>query len=206
MTTTTPDLAVRTFLLGDTAGGDDMTRLSRALTEGGVLGTAGDAARALNSAAAAGLARDLAGVTGALLEIDLGALLVLGWRRYREVVAAAWRTASPPGSTEKVYLLAHEVTSVQHPVVDLVVDGVRVHRFRFEVAVGFAVRAVTLVVSAGRLAGVEAGDATVTATLRSQDLGQTLLTRTGRVQLGRTLPLPHGVSLLPEDGRSHAPA
>ena len=107
-------------------------------------------------------------MTGALLEIDLGALLVLGWRRYREVVAAAWRTASPPGSTEKVYLLAHEVTSVQHPVVDLVVDGVRVHRFRFEVAVGFAVRAVTLVVSAGRLAGVEAGDATVTATLRSR--------------------------------------
>jgi hypothetical protein len=193
---TTPDLAVRTFLLGDPTGADDAARLTRALHDGGVLGTLGGATRALNSTAAAALGDELAGATGALLDLDLGAMLLAGWRRQRALADAARRSAEPPGSTEKVYLLAHEVSSVQHPAVDLVVDGVRVHRFRFEVEVGFDVRAATLVVTGGRLAGVEAGDVGVTATLRSQDLDRTLLSRSGRLRIGHTLPLRYGVPLL----------
>ena len=54
-----------------------------------------------------------------LVDLDLGDLLVAGWRRHSRLVEAARRTLAAPGTEEVALLAPDRVTSVHHPHVDL---------------------------------------------------------------------------------------
>ena len=58
--------------------------------------------------------REAAGADG-VLALDLGDLVIAGWRKQGQLAAAAERTAANPGTSELVELATHRVSSVHHP-------------------------------------------------------------------------------------------
>ena len=130
-TTTQTDLTVRTFLLGSGAE-DDVAVLRHALSEHGVVSQCGGELARLMPEARQAADDTLASVTAGLLHIDLGDVLIYGWRTHDRLVNAAKETIRVPGRQEVVQLGSHQVTWTKHPTIDLLVDGARVHTFRFQ--------------------------------------------------------------------------
>lgn len=193
---TPPTLSVRTFLLGDPAAGQDVDRLQQAIAEQGVGATAVRAVGGLTRAARAEFAEQLAAAVGPVLEIDFGDLLVLGWTKHREVTAAARRSLEATGSAETVHLVSHQITSTHRPLVDLLVDGTRLHTFVFEVAVTIDLAGAALTIRAGRLAEARFGRAAVAAELRLEGLDRPLVRQQREVALRPALHLGAGVPLV----------
>jgi hypothetical protein len=108
---------------------------------------------------------EIAMVAGRFLDFDLGSVLVSGWRKYTELTRAAKRTLAVPGSEEVVILAAHKVSSTHHPSVELLVDGVKVYTFVFELTVEFDLTGVVAVVWRGELVALRGGECVITVTL-----------------------------------------
>jgi hypothetical protein len=162
--TTETDLTARTLLLGSGVE-DDLRVLRKALSENGVVrNCGGDLARLVPQAREA--ADDtLASVTAGLLNIDLGDVLIYGWRTHDRLVKAARDTVQEPGRQDVVQLGSHQVTWTKNPTVDLLVDGFRVHTFNFQLTIVFQVDVATAVVQEGKLTALKAGDGSVVGTL-----------------------------------------
>ena len=73
----------------------------------------------------------------ALLDLDLGDLVIAGWRKQGQLAAAAERTAANPGSSEVVELATHRVSSVHHPFVELLVNDAHVATVTFDLDIEF---------------------------------------------------------------------
>lgn len=103
MTTTSipAPLTVRSLLFDEAADGADL--LARAIDEDTMAAALPQLSRAGRSAAGA----ELTDMAKGLLELDLGGLALAGWRKHRDLVAAATRTSEHPGSTELVELATH---------------------------------------------------------------------------------------------------
>ncbi|MGH3974629.1 MAG: hypothetical protein ACRDS9_15065, partial [Pseudonocardiaceae bacterium] len=123
----TGSLSARVFLLGHDAGADTAEVLARSLRECGVAGSAIQGLRGLSASALQAVHREVATVTDGLLNLDLGDVLLSGWRKYTDLTKAAERTLASPGSEEVVVLATHRVVSTHHPSVDLIVDGAKVY-------------------------------------------------------------------------------
>lgn len=124
-----------------------------------------EAVRHLRSSVADRVDRDVGAMADELVDLDLGDLLVAGWRRHTRLVEAARRTLDAPGTEEVVLLATHRVTSVHHPHVDLHVNGTFVNSFEFLLEVVFDVVGVAAVVRTGELVGLHGGECTITARL-----------------------------------------
>ena len=161
MTTTSipAPLTVRSLLFDEAADGADLP--ARAIDEDTMATALPQLSRAGRSAAGA----ELTDMAKGLLELDLGGLALAGWRKHRDLLAAATRTVEHPGSTELVELTTHRITSVHRPSVDLLVDGVRVAVVRLELEVELLVRALVATVRLGHLIGLRSGSFDVTVTL-----------------------------------------
>lgn len=88
-------------------------------------------------------------------------------------------------------LATHRVVSTHHPSVEVLIDGVKVHSFIFELKVIFNLDGVTAVVRQGNLVALRAGQRVVTATLTLQTTLE--LSRKGQLNLPsaiRTSPAP----------------
>lgn len=190
--------SVRMFLLGG-AGSDTVDVLARVLSEHGAPASAIPGLGGLSAAALQAVNREVAAVVDRLLELDLGELLLAGWRRYSELTKAAQRTLAHPGSQEMVVLASHRVVSTHHPRVDLLVDEARTHTFVFEVTVTFELNAVTAVVQRGELVALRSGECTVTVTLKLESTPLEL-TRTGKVDLDVVVPLRRPLPLVSRNG------
>jgi hypothetical protein len=147
------------------AGADTAETLSRAISELGVTRSALRSVRRLSGSAVAVVDREIATVTESLLDLDLGDVLLSAWQKYSKLTGAARRTLAVSGSEEIVSLVAHKIQSTYSPHVDLVVDGVLIHSFTFELAITFEVMALQAVVSAGTLAALRGGGCVITANL-----------------------------------------
>ncbi len=121
--------------------------------------------RRLASSVADHVDRDVGAMADDLVDLDLGDLLVAGWRKHRELVDAARRTLAAPGTEEIPRLATHRVTSVHRPHVDLYVDGAFVNSFEFLLEVVFDLVGVAAVVRGGGLVALRGGECTVTARL-----------------------------------------
>jgi hypothetical protein len=152
-------LTVRSLLFDEAANGADL--LARAIDEEAVAAALPRLSRAGRAAAGA----ELTDMAKGLLELDLGSLALAGWRKHRDLLAAATRTSEHPGSTELVELATHRITSVHRPSVDLLVDGVRVAVVRLELEVELLVRALVATVRLGHLIGLRSGSFDVRLTL-----------------------------------------
>lgn len=160
----TRPLTARMFLLGESQGEDTPERIARSLNERGITGSAVEGVRRLSASARQAVKDEIATVADGLLDFDLGSVLVSGWRKYTELTRAAERTLAVPGSEEVVILAAHKVSSTHHPSVELLVDGVKVDTFVFELTVEFALTGVVAVVRQGELVALRGGECVVTAT------------------------------------------
>jgi hypothetical protein len=154
-------LTVRTFLLG--AGGD--TSLGRKLTEQGVARSTLGGLRRLSAVALHTVDQEIGAVASGLLELDLGDILLAGWRKYSALTDAAKRTLAAPAGEEVLELATHRITSVYLPRVDLFVDDKKISTVEFDLTVVFDLTGLATVVKAGDLIALQSGECLVTATL-----------------------------------------
>ena len=202
---TQPAATVRSFLLGDGPDGDGVLR--RALSTHDVLDRCTRTLGALTRESRQLVDDELASAVAGLLEVDVGDVVLAAWRTHHRLAEAAGVTLAAPGRQEIVQLGAHRVTSTHHPTIDLLVDGVRVHTFRFRLTVVVDIDVAAAVVEEGRLVAVKAGDSTLTASLSLAMPGGDveLVHRHCATDLHVLLRLDHGVRLR-EAGRPAAAA
>jgi hypothetical protein len=127
------------------------------------------------------------------LAIEIGGLVLAGWAKYVELLAAARRTRETPGHPEDVVLVDHEITSTHQPAVEVIVDGSPVITLVFEVTVSLQLRGVIAVVQDGLLVALRCGDVVAGARLALWD--HPLLEREVRCVVGALVRLGAGVPL-----------
>lgn len=140
-------------------------------------------------------ARETASTTAGLLDVDLIAVLVGGWREHRDIVSAARRTLATPGSTQVVRMIGHEVTVGQQPSISVLVDGRQVATLQLSLSMVFDVSALLLAISGGRLTAIYTGRCDITVTLTVQ--GTDLIVRHAHLELPGVIPIRQGIRLLP---------
>lgn len=191
-------MTARVFLFGDEPLADTVDALSRELERHGAAWSALHGVRRLSAGLTGAVDREVAVVADGLLDLDLGDALIGGWRRYAALTDAARRTAAAPGSHEVVRLATHRVASTYRPRVDLLVDGVTVHDFVFELSVVFDVTGLAAVVRDGQLCTLLGGECLVSATLELQ--GARLAERQQRIEPSVLVRLDPPRSLLAAEG------
>ena len=193
-------LTVRTFLLGGTSE-DDTTKIRQLLSEHHVVSRAGGNLTKLTQQGRDAAEEQLASVTAGLLDLDLGDLLIYGWRTRERLVRAARQTRQIPGRREVVQLGSHRITSAHNPTIDLLIDGVKVHTFRFQLTVIFDIEVAALIVRDGLLTALKAGDGAVTCTLTLEMPGGDveLVNLQRNINLHLIINIGHGIPLLPGD-------
>jgi hypothetical protein len=189
----TEPLSARVFLLGDTT--DTVELLTRSLSEQGLSPFTTQGLRNLSSSALQAVNHEIATVADGLLDLDLGDILMSGWRKYTDLTKAAERTLASPGSEEIVVLATHRVSSTHHPSVELLVDGVTVHTFAFELTVVFDLTGVAAVIRQGGLVALRGGECVITATL-TLERTPLELSRKGRVDLALVIALHRPIPLV----------
>ena len=130
------------------------------------------------------------------LGAQLGGLVLDGWLKYRELIAAAERTRNAAGSSVDVELAEHEIISTHHPVVEVIIDGTVVTTLNFTLTVSFVLRSVIAEVAHGRLTALRGGDVLARARISLWD--QELVRGESRpLVVGAVVRLPgDGVELL----------
>ncbi|MGH3873057.1 MAG: hypothetical protein ACRDSR_16385 [Pseudonocardiaceae bacterium] len=191
-------LSARMFLLGVHAGADTVEVLDRSLRRNGVARSAIQSLHSLSVSALRAVHQEVATVTDALLELDLGSILLAGWRKYADLTKAAERTLASPDIEEIVVLATHRVVSTHHPSVDLIVNGSKIHTFVFELKLEFNLDGVVAVVRQGGLVVLRGGECVLTATLTLE--GTSLeLSRKGRIDLALAVRLHPPILLARQD-------
>jgi hypothetical protein len=166
MTATQP-LTASAFLFD---GQDTGPALAQALDEHGVLRSLDTALGLVAQTTREAAGDQVAAVADGVLALDLGDLVVAGWRKQGQLAAAAERTAANPGTSELVELATHRVSSVHHPYVELLVNDVRVTTVTFELDLEFEVKALVATVRDGHLVSLHSGDCDLSATLTAEDI------------------------------------
>ena len=166
MTATQPRTA-SAFLFDDE---DTGRALARALDEHGVLGSLDTALGLVAQTTREAAGDQVAAVANGVLALDLGDLVIAGWRKQGQLAAAAERTAANPGTSELVELATHRVSSVHHPYVELLVNDVRMTTVNFELDLEFEVKALVATVRDGHLVSLHSGNCDLSATLTAEDI------------------------------------
>jgi hypothetical protein len=187
-------VTARAFLLGGTGGDDDAQLISRALAEQNAVSSWGLALARLSGSAQGAVRDEVAASAAGVLDLDLGDVLIAGWRKHRDLVEAARQTAAAPAESTVVPLLSHRVTSAHHPAVEVLVDGVRIHTVRMDLTLAFGVDAVVAVVRQGWLVELRSGTATVSGELCVE--GVPLVRRKLTLDLPGVLRIGSGIPLL----------
>jgi hypothetical protein len=159
-----------------------------------------DALRHLEGLPAAGalLGKSVVEAAVGLLDINLGDLVLDGWIKHNELLAAGRRTQRAPAQPEDVVLAEHQITSTHHPSVEVYIDNQRVATLTFDLEVSLDLLGVVAVVSAGKLIAFRVGDATIRAELSMS--GRVLVKRAMRCRIGALVPLGNGVALVKDAG------
>jgi hypothetical protein len=175
--------------------------LAEALDEHGVLRSTDVAAR-LMTRIARDAAEDQVGVVAdGLLNLDLGDLVVAGWRKQERLAAASQRTAANPGTAERVQLATHRISSVHRPYVELLLNDAHLANVNFELDVEFVIRALEVTVRDGRVVSLHAGQCDVSATLAAE--GVRLVSQHKRYELPLVVRWP--LLLHPDRGSDPPP-
>lgn len=188
------------ILLGESPDEDDPTDpadvLSRSFSEHGVVKTGAKGFRHLSGAAMNAVSRQLAEVALSSLNLlDLRDLLLNGWRKHKDLRAAAERTHALPGTEEMVTLAAHSVSSTHQPSVDLIVKEAKVHTCVFDVSVTFDVNGVMAVVRQGELVALRGGTCEITVRLAMGEI-PLVPPQQRRIELAKFITLKRPVRLL----------
>jgi hypothetical protein len=145
--------------------------------------------------------REISTVGAELLDLDLGSLLVTGWRRYSTLVQAARRTAAMPGRAEIVDIVTHRINVACHPSVELLINDVRMMMVNLDLTLEFEIKALAAVVKAGQIVALDSGRSETTASVAIE--GIPVATRTADFDLHLLVHLGTGIPLLPPPQNSH---
>jgi hypothetical protein len=197
---------VSTFLFGQDQ--DPEQALAQALHQHGVLSSMGSALELVSEAGREAAGNQVAVVAHGLLDLDLGDLVVAGWRKQGQLAAAAERTAANPGTSEVVELATHRISSAHHPSVELLVNDAHVATVTFDLEVELIVKALVVTVRDGHVVSLHTGACDVAATLAAE--GVQLASRRAHFELplvvrwplrlrlgGDSDPLPYGAKSPP---------
>jgi hypothetical protein len=154
------------FLFGEEQ--DTEQALAQALHEHSVLGSMGTALEFVSEAGREAAGNQVAVVALGLLDLDLGDLVVAGWRKQGQLAAAAERTAANPGSSEVIELASHRISSAHHPFVELLVNDVSVVAVTFDLEVEFVVKAMVVTVRDGHVVSIQTGSCDLAVTLAAE--------------------------------------
>jgi hypothetical protein len=176
-------------LFGDASPDAAAARLS-----GGKNGRGVTAKLNIEPALQAAAHREIAMAASGLLQIELVDLLVAGWRKYEDLLAAARRSLASPGATELVKLATHRVTANEHPYVDLLVDGAKLATVDLELLVVFDVSLLIAAVRSARIVALHSGRCDITASLAVD--GAEVATGHHVVDLPLVVTLGDGIPLL----------
>ena len=139
--------------------------------------------------------RELSTIGAGLLDLDVGSLLVMGWRKYAALTEAAQRTAEAPGSEEIVDIVTHRISAGCHPKIDILVNEIRVATIDFDLQAEFEVKALTAVIKDGHLVAIDCGHSQTTVSLAIEDIA--VATRTVEFDLHLLIRIGDGIPLLP---------
>ena len=211
---TAQPFAVSTFLFGEDQ--DTEQALAQALHEHGVLGFMGTTLEHVSEDGREAAGNQVAAVAQGLLDLDLGDLVIAGWRKQGQL-AAAERTAANPGSSEVVELATHRVSSAHHPFVELLVNDVHLATVTFDLDIEFVVKALVVTVRDGHVVSLHTGACDVAATLAAE--GIQLASRRAHFELPLVVrwplllrlgadadPLPYGAKSPPASPPEPAPS
>jgi hypothetical protein len=195
-------LTARNLLLGSGLE-DDAAALRQALSGHNVLDAVGGKLSRLTGDGREAANHALASTAAGLLDVDLGDVLIYAWRTQERLADAARETLRAPGRMEIVQLASHQVTSTYNPAVDLMVDGVRVHTFHFQLDLVLTIDVAAVIVQNGRLVAVKAGDGSVSGTLTLKMSGgdATLLHQEQQIDLHLIIRVGNGIPLPSRDGK-----
>jgi len=128
-------------------------------------------------------------VADGLLNLDLGDLVMAGWRKQERLAAAAQRTAANPGNSERIQLATHRISSVHRPYVELLLNDTHLTNVNFELDVEFVITALEVTVRDGRLVSLHSGDCDISATLAAEGVQLASRQRTYELPLVVRWPL-----------------
>jgi diguanylate cyclase (GGDEF)-like protein len=178
------------LLFGDDAPGLAIHRLWDGETGAGVKSALVEVAPILQKAAKV----EITARAVELLQFDLIGMLVTGWRKYEDLVAAALRTVASPGSTELVQVAQHRVTATVCPYVDILVGEADAATVHFELSVVFDVSLLATSISSGRIVALHSGNCDISATLLAE--GTEVASGREHVDLPVVVSLGQGIPLL----------
>ena len=151
------------------------------------------------------LGREVATAISDAEDMQLGDLMIYGWRTHRHLAEAARRTLREPGTKQVVHLASQQLPLTRHPVVDLTVGGVCVYSAHFAVTVTFDIAVADAVVRKGRLMEVTVGGYSVVVVLEAElPAGNVeLLRRHHRGAPRLVVQLGQGITLADHDQHGH---
>jgi hypothetical protein len=182
-------LKVRTFL-----GADDEA-LSQALEQRGPMGPLVDAVgKRLSGPGQAAVGREVASATGGLLDLDLGAMLIAGWRTHAALRTAAQATLAAPTSTQVVELASHRIRSTYQPHIDLYVNDQKVYELALTLSVSFDVHSLIATIRRAHIVALRSGRCDVTIQLSWA--GGTLLQHSDQIDAPLVVSIGSGIPVL----------
>jgi hypothetical protein len=144
--------------------------LAEALDSHGVLRSRDLAARLTTQVVRQAAEHQVGVVADGLLNLDLGDLVIAGWRKQAELADAAERTATNPGTSQVVKLATHRISSVHRPYVELLLNEQHLTNVNFELDIEFVVTALAVTVRDGHVVSLHAGDCDVSAALAAEGI------------------------------------
>jgi hypothetical protein len=139
-------------------------------------------------------AHEVARAISGLLAIDIVDVVLGGWKRHRDLQAAARRTLDDPDDHELVSVGEHAIEMHERPSVDVVVDGLLATTLDVDVSVTALIDTLVARVESGLLTGIETGKVTVTGKVKVR---QVLIAQSSCVlDAAVDIPLRSGIPLL----------
>jgi len=186
--------SARLFLFG---AEPSVARLAAELDDNHLVHELGTRLRGLSGEARRALNEEVAATTDRLLDLDVGDLLLAGWRKHQALRAAARATLAAADSEEIVVLASHRLTADHTVPVEILIDDVRVSTLDLGLAAVCDVYGLIVVVRRGLLAEVKSGECALTLTLQVK--GIELARRSARVDSRLVIRPGAGIPLLSDE-------
>jgi len=113
--------------------------------------------------------RTVAGGIADLLRLDLGVILVGGWKKMAELRRYTDRSKYAPDETVLVEITQHTVTSTHKPSLDIVMNGEKIDNVEFELKLTITIDGAVLTIRDGRILAVSPGACKVGGKLKCED-------------------------------------
>jgi hypothetical protein len=127
------------------------------------------------------------------MDIEMGKILVGGWRKYREIVKYRHKENLPSGYHE-VTLLEHTFKSEHSPTIQPVVNEVPLAKLQFDITLKLKLEGVTLFIRDGKIMKAATGTCTGSGAIKYKVI-KLLERKTDKVQLPGLIPFEPGITI-----------